>query len=296
VEKLRTRFLNIDRRFRPLKRIDRRRKVGRRRRKGVIRRLKRRRANGDDLKKAMTKSNNRGTQTYKYLKRVRVRWLILFSPDLSKPKMSTFRFQARYALLTYAQSNGLNPNRIVERIGGYGGECIVGEENHSDGHIHYHVFCDFGNKFRSRHCDVFDVDGFHPNIQTTKRSPKAGWDYATKDGNIVAGGLAEPMETTIERDDDKWSTLCDITDEAVFWDSCKNLVPKNLITNFISLQKYANWKFNKPCVEYKTPSTVRFNNESIHELDDWATANVRNTVTGTYSCKAWRAPGAENRD
>jgi hypothetical protein len=104
------------------------------------------------------------------------------------------------------------------------------------------------------------------------------------------------MQTTIERDDDKWSTLCDITDEAVFWDSCKNLVPKNLITNFISLQKYANWKFNKPCVEYKTPSTVRFNNESIHELDDWATANVRNTVTGTYSCKAWRAPGAENRD
>jgi len=195
--------------------------------------------------------------------------------------MSDFDFHARYALLTYAQSNGLDPNDIVRHIANLGGECIVARENHQTGGIHYHVFCDFGRKIRKRRNDVFNVGSFHPNIQPTQKNPRAGWDYATKDGDIVAGGLEEPHETRIERDDDKWITISNITDETIFWSTCKELVPKTLLTNFPSLQKYAAWKFQLPSLEYTTPNGITFNDPEIQDLDEWATRNMRFNISGT---------------
>ena len=82
-------------------------------------------------------------------------------------------------------------------------------EAHVDGGIHLHAFVDFGPecKFHSRRSDVFDVGGFHPNISPTHSTPQSGFDYACKDGDIVAGGLGRPKGSVGTRTNADWSTI-----------------------------------------------------------------------------------------
>ena len=105
----------------------------------------------------------------------------------------TFNFNAKYVLLTYAQCGDLDPWAIVNHLAELRAECIVGRETHADGGTHLHCFAHFERKFRSRRADVFDVLGCHPNVSPTYTTPQAGWDYACKDGDIVAGGLQDQM-------------------------------------------------------------------------------------------------------
>ena len=107
-------------------------------------------------------------------------------------KGKEFRFQAKYALLTYAQCGELDPFSIVEHLGSLGAECIIGRENHADGGLHLHAFVGWDGKFSTRNCRAFDVAGHHPNIVASYGTPAAGWDYACKEGDIVAGGLERP--------------------------------------------------------------------------------------------------------
>ena len=117
----------------------------------------------------------------------------------------TFRFAAKYGLLTYAQSEGLDPFRIVDLLAELGAECIVGKELHSDGGTHYHAFFMFARKFQSRNPRVFDVDGHHPNILRGRKTPEQMFDYATKDGDVVAGGLERPNDAPAKtNNDDFW--------------------------------------------------------------------------------------------
>ncbi len=102
----------------------------------------------------------------------------------------TFRFQAKYGLLTYAQSDGLDPLQIVNHLGNLGAECIVGRELHDDGGTHYHAFFMFDRKFQSRNPRVFDIDSYHPNILRGRKTPAAMYEYAIKDGDVCGGGLA----------------------------------------------------------------------------------------------------------
>ena len=106
----------------------------------------------------------------------------------------TFRFAARYGLLTYAQSGELDPFRVVNHLADLGAECIIGREDHADGGVHLHAFFMFERKFESRNVRVFDVDGCHPNIVRGYGTPEKGWDYATKDGDVVGGGLGGRAE------------------------------------------------------------------------------------------------------
>lgn len=102
------------------------------------------------------------------------------------------RYQFRYVLLTYAQCGDLDPFEVCNHLASLNAECIIGRESHEDGGTHLHVFADFGTKFRSRNVRIFDVGGYHPNVSPSKGRPGEGWDYATKEGNIVAGGLERP--------------------------------------------------------------------------------------------------------
>ncbi|UJO02129.1 Rep [Bat associated gemykibivirus 1] len=95
----------------------------------------------------------------------------------------SFKFQARYVLLTYAQCGDLDPWVVSDHLSSLGAECIIGRENHSDGGIHLHAFVDFGKRFSTRNVQKFDVGGCHPNIEPSKGRPWAGYDYAIKDGD-----------------------------------------------------------------------------------------------------------------
>lgn len=120
----------------------------------------------------------------------------------------TFRFAAKYGLLTYAQSEGLDPFRVSDHLSSLGAECIVGREDHAAGGTHLHAFFMFSRKFQSRNTRIFDVDGHHPNILGGRKTPDQMFDYATKDGDIVAGGLERPSEEVRKTSgDDFWEAV-----------------------------------------------------------------------------------------
>ena len=136
----------------------------------------------------------------------------------------TFNFNASYALLTYSQCGELDPWAIVEHLAELRGECIVAREAHADGGTHLHCFVHFERKFRSRRADVFDVHGCHPNVSPTHTTPQAGFDYACKDGVIVAGGLARPDAGKIARTGDHWHDIVRAESREDFSTYCARLL------------------------------------------------------------------------
>lgn len=178
-----------------------------------------------------------------------------------------FDLHCRYALLTYAQSDGLDPWEIVGMLGEIPAECIVGREEHADEGIHYHVFVDFGRKRRFRRANQFDVGGFHPNIVPSRGTPWDGFDYATKDGDVVAGGLQRPdRDEQLPKDSDRWNTIVAAESREQFWDLVRIHAPKSLCVSFPSLAKYADWRFQPRVQQYETPDGTF---TPPGELGDW---------------------------
>lgn len=187
--------------------------------------------------------------------------------------MPSFQFQARYVLLTYAQSDGLDPFQVSDHMSSLGGECIVAREDHSDGGSHLHAFVDFGKLFRSRRTDVFDVGGYHPNISPTKQTPSAGYDYACKDGDICAGGLARPPDRLPSREN-QYDAIFDATTRDEFFERCREFAPRLLLGSFGSLCKYADWRYRVDPEPYRHDDSLRFDLEPFPELLGWADANI----------------------
>jgi len=201
--------------------------------------------------------------------------------------MSTFRFQARYALLTYPQCGHLDPFAVVNHLAGLNAECIIGRENHADGGIHLHAFVDFGVKYRTRNARAFDVEGCHPNVSPSRGTPEDGYDYAIKDGDIVAGGLERPTGSRVDATGGVWPEIINAKDESEFWRLCESLAPRSLVTSFTQLRAYAAWKFPPIRVPYETPEGVIIDTSWVVELDSWVRENLGRGETGgklSYTC------------
>lgn len=190
-----------------------------------------------------------------------------------------FRFQAKYGLLTYAQCGDLDPWRVVGHLGGLGAECIVGRESHSDGGVHLHAFFMFDTKFRSSNQRVFDVDGCHPNISRGYSNPSDGYDYAIKDGEVVAGGLDRPEQPDVQKHSN-WASIVQAQDQDEFWTLVRELEPRALCTNYTSLRAYAQDRYRPTRTEYSTPNGVGFDTSEYPLLSEWVVANIENKPTG----------------
>lgn len=188
---------------------------------------------------------------------------------------STFTTNSRYVLLTYSQADTLDYWKIVELVGSLGGECIIGREHHVDGGIHFHAFVDFGRKFRSRRADVFDVDGCHPNITKSYGNAAGGFDYATKDGDVVAGGLARPGdgEDQAMQGSDTWYQAMQAETRDEFFALLEQCAPKNLILNFPAISRFADWRFEKKADTYSTPEG-NFDLSGCPGLNSWVENNL----------------------
>lgn len=179
------------------------------------------------------------------------------------------RFQFRYALLTYAQCGDLDPFAVVYHLADLGFECIIGREDHSDGGTHLHAFIDHGTYFRRSGTHLFDVEGHHPNVQPCRRTPEQMWDYATKDGDIVAGGLERPSGGGLPATGDVWAQLVDVEDRDEFFSLAQQLCPRNLLCSFTSFRAYADWRFAPEPEQYESPPGLVFDTSVAPELDEW---------------------------
>jgi len=194
----------------------------------------------------------------------------------------TFRFKAKYGLLTYAQCGNLDPFKIVTRLSELGAECIVGREKHQDGNTHLHVFFHFEKEFSSRSERVFDVDGHHPNIVRSRGTPGKGWDYATKEGDICAGGLERPSDSEKAGAENKWAYIVAAQTESEFWERVEECDPRAMACNYGNLAKYCDWKYRPVLAAYEHPQGISFITEQTADINRWATENVRRNTDGKY--------------
>lgn len=197
--------------------------------------------------------------------------------------MSAFYFRSRYALLTYAQCTDLDPWAVSDHLSTIPAECIIGRENHADGGVHLHAFVDFGTRYATRDTRRFDVDGRHPNIQPCGRTPGTMYDYAIKDGDVVAGGLERPGGDDVSGLSSQWDRIVDAENADEFWELVRTLAPRVLLTNFNSLRSYCEWRYRPVVADYVTPPNLVFDISGVETLNTF----VRTSLSGSGSGKSY---------
>lgn len=176
----------------------------------------------------------------------------------------------RYVLFTYAQAGpDFDYWAVVDLFAELRAECIIGREPHADGGIHFHVFVDFGRLFSSRKTDLFDVGGKHPNILPVFKTPAASYDYAIKEGDVVAGGLERPGRDCDYDVDDFWAEAAHSHSGEEFLHFLDQVAPRVLITGFNSINAYKNWKWAVAPTVYTTPSGIDFDTGHAVVLSEW---------------------------
>jgi len=210
---------------------------------------------------------------------------------------------AKYVLLTYPQlpewaldenDERYLPSCIVSLSCSLQAECIVARERHLDGGWHIHAFLDFGGRgFSTRNTRAFDLSGLHPNIERVGRTPEIAYDYACKDGDVLAGGAERPSSGSDQSDASDnsmspearaksgtgnardWDIILASENREDFFLECARRAPKSLAINFVGLSKYADWKYRPIPVGYCHPEdwTVRLDDYPV--LIDWIANNLR---------------------
>lgn len=198
----------------------------------------------------------------------------------------SFLFKAKYGLLTYAQCGDLDPWAVSNHLSSLGAECIVGREDHEDGGVHLHCFFMFEGQFRSRNVRVFDVGGCHPNIVRGYGTPEKGWDYATKDGDVCAGGLERPSGKSHSGGSSAWSRIVMAESREEFFDLVEKLDPRSLCIHFGQLRTFADWRFRPEPTPYEHPPGLLLDTSRYPILDEWVEQNVGQLGNGGESLGA----------
>lgn len=185
----------------------------------------------------------------------------------------SFDFHCKHALFTYAQCGSLDPWAVSDHFSALGAECIIGREAHADGGTHLHAFVSWERRFRSRRSTFADVLGCHPNISRSRGTPWDGYDYATKDGDVVAGGLERPERPadSVRGRDEAWSKIVAAETREKFWELVRELAPSDLAKSFPSLAKFCDWQYASTPGPYDGPvrGDTRFDTSAYPELEAW---------------------------
>jgi len=197
---------------------------------------------------------------------------------------------AKYCLLTYPQIPETEAYEFPELASELfsservDANYVIGRELHADGGIHFHCFLDFGRKFSSRDTRIFDIQGHHPNIERVGRTPRTAYNYAIKDNDVVArsGEYSGPPENNNSRErqsgtdtSSDWATILCAESRDEFFDLCRSLQPRSLACSFLSLTRYADWRYRPVPTPYQHPDDWSFNLESYSVLLDWVDESLR---------------------
>lgn len=188
--------------------------------------------------------------------------------------MPDFHCNAKYFLITYSQSAGLDEWAVNDHFASLGAECIIAREDHVDRGTHLHAFVAFERKFRSRRPDIFDVGGFHPNIAPSRGNPGGGYDYATKDGDIIAGGLERPGGGGVSKASTPWHWIISATSGGELRELVRELAPKEAILRAREIEFFIGMEFAEERPPYVHPIGFQFELGMVPELVEWR----RNTL------------------
>lgn len=183
--------------------------------------------------------------------------------------MPDFHCNAKYFLITYSQSAGLDEWAVNDHFSSLGAECIIAREDHADRGTHLHAFVAFERKFRSRRPDIFDVGGFHPNIAPSRGNPAGGYDYATKHGDVVAGGLERPGGGGVSKTSTPWHWIIAASSGGELRDLVRELAPKEAILRWREIEGYIGNEFAEERPAYVHPIGFEFELGMVPELVEW---------------------------
>lgn len=96
-----------------------------------------------------------------------------------------FRANAKQFFLTYPKCN-LEKEELLKHIENLHGinHYVISKELHEDGTPHLHAYFNFDKKLNIKDCRHFDINGFHPNIETV-RDRQSCIKYIKKDKNFI---------------------------------------------------------------------------------------------------------------
>lgn len=97
----------------------------------------------------------------------------------------SFRINAKQFFLTYPQCD-MTKDAMYDALMKLDNaeKIVIGREKHEDGNYHLHVYIKYFTKKNIKSATHFDINGYHPNIQSAK-SEKAVIGYITKDRDIL---------------------------------------------------------------------------------------------------------------
>lgn len=171
--------------------------------------------------------------------------------------MPQFRVDAKKIFLTYPQCN-LPKERIRDFILEQGASSYaVSSEMHADGSPHIHALGVWLKRKNIISANAFDVDGFHPNIQTA-RDVKAVYQYVIKGGNYCKN-----CDYSMKR---KYSELVTESDSAdAFIHGLLQEYPRDAVLHLKHIKYFADWKWKEIREEYTSA------------YQDWQISNAMKT-------------------
>lgn len=201
--------------------------------------------------------------------------------------MPDFHCNAKYFLITYSQSDGLDEWSVVNHFSSLNAECIVARETHADGGTHLHAFVAFERKFRSRRPDIFDVDGYHPNIAPSRGNPGGGYDYAIKDGEVVAGGLERPGGGGVSKASTPWHWIIAAPSGGELRDLVRELAPKEAILRYREIEHYIANEYAEEREAYVHPIGFEFELGMVPQLVEWRRDTLdADRLSSKYACSS----------
>lgn len=145
---------------------------------------------------------------------------------------------------------------------------IVGRERHTEEGegtpYHLHVYLEYLRPKRVRDRRFYDIEDFHPNIQSV-RNPRACQDYCTKGGDYIANMELATIRRTYGE------IIAGARSEEEFLVLLEESYPRDVVLNLERIQKYARHKWARPRDAFTTDYTGFVVPEC---LEQWYEENV----------------------
>lgn len=183
--------------------------------------------------------------------------------------MAPFRLHAQSVFLTYPQCS-LEPEELLRHLQSAHNvdTYVISQEKHGDGNLHLHAYIRLVQKMNTTNQRVFDVCGFHPNIQSA-RNTNSVIKYIKKHGNYISnlsdadGGSGEKRS---------WKQIMEESEnQEEFLKNVKDIYPRDFCLHLNRLKETAAHLWPEKVEQYQNQYTQW---KIPTELSEWVTENI----------------------